>query len=65
MSRIIRADEMAKHINRLREALSLMQRPASVRTPEDYGRARGLLSYTIDALVRSSIADVVIEDIAP
>lgn len=63
MSKIIRADEMAMHINRLHKALSLLENQH--RTPVEMGEARGLLTYTINELVRACTVDVAVEDIAP
>lgn len=65
MAKIIRADEMARHINRLRKALSALETPPHLRTFEQIGEARGLLSYTINELTRACVADVVVENIAP
>lgn len=65
MVKIIRGDEMARHINRLRKVLSVLEIPPHLRTIEESGEARGLLSYTINELTRACVADVVVENIAP
>lgn len=70
MSKTIRGDEMAAHLRRLREAMSLLNKSRATGDgmmiqPEDYGRARGLIVYTLEALTSASVTDVVIEDIAP
>lgn len=63
MSKTIRADEMAMHINRLRKTLALIE--GQYRTPVEMGEARGLLAYTINELIRVCTVDVAVEDIAP
>lgn len=55
---------MARHIQRLTEAVDLLRKPYAERTPEDVGRAVGLVSVTRDFLLDDTMTDVVVEGAA-
>lgn len=64
MSKTISAGRMARHIQRLSEAVELLRKPHAQRTDEDVGRARGLVSVTRDFLLEDSISDLLVEETA-
>lgn len=64
MSKTISRARMARHIQRLTEAVDLLRKPYAERTPEDVGRAVGLVSVTRDFLLDDTMTDVVVEGAA-
>ena len=61
MSKTIRGSRMLRHIQRLNEAVELLRKSHNQRTPEDIGRAIGLVLVTRDLLLEDTATDVVVE----